>query len=234
MKIHYMGVREPLKKILEDKAAELYDYPLQIIDLGGSIKYERDSFINSFDLDAETIILSNRRYNLNDELGYVETELLQKYKKSILYRTSPLDIGIELYRGWAAATGILLTAFSPIGVNWISTQDVASACLISKKEVNVRAGKAFDLTGAEVISMERLKDIFEQDLAMQIDLQCKNKEEAISMLMQNNMPLDLIEWLVDYQIQSSDDRLEPSTNILEQIIGHPPNAAQLFEHKQIN
>ncbi|MFZ7761691.1 hypothetical protein ACO1C0_08835 [Bacillus velezensis] len=103
MKIHYMGVREPLKKILEDKAAELHDYPLQIVDLGGSIKYESDSFINSFDLDAETIILSNRRYNLNDELGCVETELLQKYKKSILYRTSPLDIGIELYRGWASS-----------------------------------------------------------------------------------------------------------------------------------
>ncbi|MFP3507724.1 hypothetical protein SB786_36410, partial [Burkholderia sp. SIMBA_062] len=89
VKIHYMGVREPLKQILEDKAAELHDYPLQIVDLGGSIKYESDSFINSFDLDTETIILSNRRYNLNDELGYVETELLQKYKKSILYRTSP-------------------------------------------------------------------------------------------------------------------------------------------------
>lgn len=103
-----------------------------------------------------------------------------------------------------------------------------------KKDVNVRAGKAFDLTGAEVISMERLKDIFEQDLEMQIDLQCKNKEEAIRMLMQNNMPLDLIEWLVEYQILSSDDRLEPTTNILEQIIGHPPNAAQLFENKQIN
>ncbi|MEH7204121.1 hypothetical protein V7130_16585, partial [Bacillus safensis] len=58
-------------------------------------------------------------------------------------------------------------------------------------------------------------------------LYCKSKEEVISILSQNNMPLDVLEWLVEFQEASSSKHLQPFTNTLEQIIGHPPNRAQL-------
>lgn len=233
MSIHYIGIREPFKKILDEIVIGHQDYPTQIIDLGGAVNYNIDFFTNATDLETETILLSNRRHNVDDVLGSLETELLQVYKSSILYRTSPLDINIELYRGWAGATGILLTAFSPEGVNWVNTKDIAHACLISKQDVRARAGKAFELTGPELISMSRLRDIFEEDLEMEIDLQCKSKKEVINILMQNKMPLDLVEWLVEFQDQSSDNRLQSSTKTLEQIIGHPPSAAQLFKNKKL-
>lgn len=227
MSIHYVGIREPIKAYLEKMKVEYEDYPVQIIDLGGAVSYDKEFFINNTDFQTETIILSNRRHTVEDELGSLESELLKIYQNSILYRTSPLDINIELYRGWAGATGKLITAFSPEGVNWINTKDVVKACLIPKQDVRNRAGKAYDLTGPELVSMSRLKDIFEEDLNMKIELYCKSKEEVISILSQNNMPLDVLEWLVEFQEASSSKHLQPFTNTLEQIIGHPPNRAQL-------
>lgn len=233
MEIYYKGIREPFKKILEETAKDFQDHPLQVIDLGGAIDYNVDFFIDGTDLEAETILLSNRRFNLNDDLGNLEAELLEKYKSSVLYRTSPLDINIELYRGWAGATGILLSAFSPKGVNWVNSHDIARACLISKKDVKVRSGKAFELTGPEVISMQQLKEAFEEDLEIKVDLQCKSKQEVINSLLQNKMPIEIVEWLVKFQEQSSDERLQSTTKTLEQIIGYPPNAAQLFKNKNL-
>lgn len=233
MIIKYLGIREPFKKILEKMAASVEDHPTQIIDLGGAVRYDLEYFINGMDLQAETIILSNRRIELNDLLGSLEGELLQRYNQSILYRTSPLDINIELYRGWAGATGKLLTAFSPKGVNWINSKDVAKACLISKEDIRSRAGKAFELTGPKTISMEELKNIFESDLEMTIDMQCKSKKEITDILMQNKMPFDVIEWLVNFQEQSSDIRLAPATTMLEKIIGQKPQVAQLFKNKEL-
>jgi hypothetical protein len=233
MSIHYVGVREPLKKILDEIEIEHPDHVMQIIDLGGAVGYDVDFFTNSTDLEAETILLSNRRHNIDDELGSLETELLQMYKNSILYRTSPLDINIELYRGWAGATGILLTAFSPKGINWVNTKDIARACLIPKQNVRKRAGKAFELTGPELISMSRLRDIFEEELGMKIDLQCKSKKEVIDIMMENKMPLDVVTWLAEFQEQSSDERLQCATKTLEQIIGNPTSGAQLFQNKQL-
>jgi len=233
MEIYYKGIREPFKKILEETAKDFQDHPLQVIDLGGAIDYNVDFFIDGTDLEAETILLSNRRVNLNDDLGNLEAELLEKYKNSVLYRTSPLDINIELYRGWAGATGILLSAFSPKGVNWVNSHDIARACLISKKDVKVRSGKAFELTGPEVISMQQLKEAFEEDLEIKVDLQCKSKQEVINSLLQNKMPIEIVEWLVKFQEQSSDERLQSTTKTLEQIIGYPPKAAQLFINKNL-
>lgn len=229
MSIHYIGIREPLKLILEEIHMEYRDYSPQIIDLGGPISCNIDMFTKDTDYEVETILLSNRRHNLNDELGSLETELLQIYKKSILYRTSPLDINIDLYRGWAGATGSLITAFSPRGVSWINTKDVAKACLISRQEVRARAGKAYELTGPQLISMDRLRNIFEEDLGMKIDLFCKSKKEVIAILMQNKIPLDFLEWLVEFQDNSSSNGLQPITKTLEKIIGHSPSPAQLFK-----
>lgn len=231
MSICYIGVREPLQQMLNEMLVSDQDYPLQIIDLGGAIDYDVDFFTKGTNLGAETILLSNRRYDINDELGSLEAKLLEKYRHSILYRTSPLDINIELYRGWAGATGILLTAFSPQGVNWVSTKDIVKACSISKQDVRVRAGKAFELTGPRLVSLNELKSAFEEDLEMSIDLQCKGKREVINTLMQNKMPLNIVEWLVDFQIQSSDERLKSTTNTLEKIIGHPPSEVLLYKNK---
>ncbi|WP_345807465.1 hypothetical protein [Bacillus pumilus] len=230
MSIHYVGIREPIKVYLEKMKVDYDDYPVQVIDLGGAVSYDKEFFINNTDFQTETILLSNRRHNVEDELGSLESELLKIYQNSILYRTSPLDINIELYRGWAGATGKLITAFSPEGVNWINTIDVIKACLIPKKDVRSRAGKAYDLTGPELVSMSRLKDIFEKDLDMKIELYCKSKEEVITILSQNNMPLDVLEWLVGFQEYSSSKHLQPFTKTLEQIIGHPPTSAQLFKN----
>lgn len=234
MSINYVGIREPLKVILKEveMVYEDQDHPMQIIDLGGAINYDIDFFTNATaDFEIETILLSNRRHNVDDELGSLESELLKIYKNSILYRTSPLDINIELYRGWAGATGKLITAFSPKGVNWINTKDVAKACLISKQDVRARAGKAYELTGPQLISMSRLRDILEEDLEMKIDLHCNSKQEVIATLMQNKMPLDVLTWLVEFQENSSSDLLQPATKTLEKIIGHPPSPAQLFKYK---
>ncbi|WP_241257963.1 hypothetical protein [Bacillus sp. 3a] len=187
---------------------------------------KKNTLVNNTDFQTETIILSNRSWYTEDEL-VLKVNWLKIHQNSILYRTSPLDINIELYRGWAGATGKLITAFSPEGVNWINTKDVVKACLIPKQDVRNRAGKAYDLTGPELVSMSRLKDIFEEDLNMKIELYCKSKEEVISILSQNNMPLDVLEWLAEFQEASSSKHLQPFTNTLEQIIGHPPNQAQL-------
>lgn len=228
MEINYIGIRVPLKTMLDNTEIKNENHPIQIIDLGGAIDYDMSYFTKSADPHIETIILSNRRYDMDDSLGILEAELLEHFKYSILYRTSPLDINIDIYRGWASATGILLTAFSPQGVNWLNTRDIVKACLIAKEDVRKRSGRAFELTGPELIHMNKLRDVFEQELGMTIELKCLGKNEVINNLMQNNMPRDVVEWLTEFQEQSSDRRLQDSTNTIEKIIGHPPRAAQLY------
>src|SRR5699024_12641498 len=127
------------------------------IALGGVKAYNSELIINYTDSKIDTIILSNTRYYLDDPLGHLEYDLLNRYQYSILYRASTLDITIDIYREWADATGALITAFSPNGVSWINTEDVAEACLIDRNDIRERSGKAFELTGPKRISMETLK-----------------------------------------------------------------------------
>lgn len=231
MNIHYIGIRKSLKNVLTNIEQRTEDFPLQIIDLGGEIEYDAELISSYTDSKIETIILSNRRYYLDDPLGHLESDLLNRYQYSILYRTSPLDITIDIYREWADATGALITAFSPNGVSWINTEDVAEACLIDRNDIRERSGKAFELTGPKRISMETLKSSFEKQLKKKIELHCLDRDNVINIMTQNKVPLEIAEWLVEFQEQSSDNRMQDTTQIIEQIIGHPPKEPRLFKGK---
>lgn len=215
---NYIGSRKPLKEMFENSKIIENDSEIQIIDLGGSDVPELDYFLDNANLHKPTIILSNRRFELNDWLGSLESSIMQNFKYILLYRTSPLDLGADLYKGWAKATGILLTSFSPQGVAWINTYDLIEACGVDIHDIYERSGKAYDLTGPRLISMEEMKNNFESEFETKIELQCKNKQEVKQILSSNNIPEYILEWLTSYQEQTSDERLKPVTTTLNQIL----------------
>lgn len=173
------------------------------------------------DRNLPTVILSTRRYNLNDDLGYIETELLTSFKNGIIYRLSPLDINFEFYRGWAGVTGTILTSLHAQGVAWINTSDVIEALLIPEEEIYTRSGKAFELTGPRLISMEELKSIFEKQLNTTIDLKCLDEKIVKEKLKENQVPEDILNWLVEYEVSVSNPLMKPVTDILSKILNRP-------------
>src|SRR5699024_12691826 len=118
MNIHYIGIRKSLKNILTNNEQRTEDFPLQIIDLGDKIEYDAELISSYTDSKIETIIFSNRRYYLDDPLEHLESDLLNRCQYSMLYRTSPLDISIDIYRERADVKWALIPPYSPLVVSW--------------------------------------------------------------------------------------------------------------------
>lgn len=209
----YVGTREPLKKMMSEfsKSKGLFDR--QIIDLGGFHDLNLEYLKNNLNLNQNTIILSNLRNNINDELGALESGVLKEFNRSILFRTTPLDIGIEIHRKWAQYYNVLLTSFHKEGVMWLNTDDLIEACFLPLDIINTRLGMAFDLTGPKKYSMAELRDIFEEDLNTSIEIADLDEEIVLSILVKSGMPIDQAKWLVRYQIESSNPRLRENENI---------------------
>lgn len=222
LNISYFGNRQPIVEMLKKVVKMTKKNPinsLQVIDLGGvdppSIKF----LSKNINKTSPTIVLSIRRYELNDQIGVKENFLLENLDNTIIYRLSPLDINFEFYRGWAGATGSILTALSPSGVAWVNTMDIAEALLISEDDLFSRTGKAFDLTGPRQISMAELIGHFDKQLGINIDIKCLEEDVAKKTLSENNVPEHVINWLVEYEVTATDSRLIGTTNILKQILG---------------
>jgi len=120
---HYIGGREGLAEALR----RFTSAPLQIIDLVGSFAPTLPQVTAAASASRESVIISTRRNNLNDELGHAESSLLAAVPNSIILRCAPLDLSIPLLWAWAQATGILMSAFHTQGVAWIRTVDLAEA-----------------------------------------------------------------------------------------------------------
>src|SRR5699024_3572699 len=105
------------------------------------------------------------------------------------------------------------------------------ACLINRNDIRERSGKAFELTGPKRIIMETLKSSFEKKLKKEIEIDCLDRDKEINIMTQNKVPLEIAGWLVEFQEISSDNRMQDTTQIIEQIIGHPPKQPRLFKGK---
>lgn len=222
--VYYFGTRNPLIPLIE-KASELEfkNHPdFQIVDLGGAYPLSIQDIISKADKELPTVILSNRRYNLSDSLGEVESKLLEYFSNVILFRTAPLDINVDLYKKWAASTGVLLVAFEPRGVAWLESRDLVDAIFLSISQVHRRSGKAYDLTGPDLISMQSLKSYIEKEVDKNLEIKDLDSEDGREALTKQQYPQDTIEWLINYQKYSSDNRLAPTTSTLEKILNKKP------------
>lgn len=149
--------------------------------------------------------------------------LLKDFDKSILFRTTPLDIGIEIHRKWSQYYNVLLTSFDKEGVIWLNTDDLIEACFLPLETIDTRLGMAFDLTGPQKYSMAELRNIFEKDLNNSIEIADLDEEVVLSILVKSGMPIDQAKWLVRYQIESSNPQIKENENI-SNMLQRQPNA----------
>lgn len=88
----YIGGREGLAEALR----RFVSAPLQIIDLVGNFALTLPQITAAASASSESVIISTRRSNLNDELGHAESSLLAAVPNSIILRCAPLDLSIPL------------------------------------------------------------------------------------------------------------------------------------------
>ncbi|MFB3188393.1 hypothetical protein [Staphylococcus pseudintermedius] len=210
----YIGNRKSFEKMLSDFfESNNLDEDRQIIDLCGFHKFNISYLQGILDINKATIILSNIRMNTNDDLGLLESQLLKTFSKSILFRTTPIDLEIEIHKKWAQRSKVLLTSFNTDGVLWMSTEDLVEICFLPLEVINSRLNTAFDLTGERKYSMNDLKNIFEEDIGEHIDLPLLNEDIVLNILLKNGMSSEQAKWLIKYQIESSDPKIKRNDNV---------------------
>ncbi|MBF9335998.1 hypothetical protein G3N30_07075 [Microbacterium lacticum] len=226
--IAYIGARPPLVKAFGGPDGRTGHVSKQVVDIVGIDAPSFDQIEERAAPDAATVILSVRRHDLTDEMGELEHRLLGHLRSAAVFRTAPLDRSLEMYWGWATATGVLLTAFHPDGTAWVHTGDLVEAVRrLNPVAIQERGGRAFDITGPQRVPMERLRAEFSDVFEVPITLDCETPESVWRSLRRNGVPDEVGAWLVWYQAAVSDPRLPPTTSVLTDILGRVPRSPRL-------
>ncbi|MDJ0318629.1 Rossmann-fold NAD(P)-binding domain-containing protein [Arthrobacter antibioticus] len=217
MAVKYWGARSEIFTSRFDPSLNM-----QIADLaapGGPL--DSDDCPKWWDEKAPTIILSIRRYDLNDQLGVREARILERASPAVILRCSPLDRSIPIYREWSSYGGLLATSFDPTGVAWLALDDLVAAMTKMSSAIENRAGKAYDITGPRKFSMNEMADIFANQLGSSVSAEYVSPEEMMKYLVQNGVDKEFARWTVELQAATSDTRLPDSSTTLERILDRP-------------
>ena len=224
----YIGSRPPLAELFGKELLPCETTAVQVIDVVGASPPPFSQITDLADANMPTVILSVRRYNLADELSSIENRLMTWLDSALIFRTTPIDRSIEMYWGWASATGILLSAFYSNGTAWVHTKDIAEAVQnMDASIIRERNGRAFDITGPTCIPMEKLREDFSAAFNTPITLECGTEETIAPILMRTGVPRDVAKWLTWYQSSVSDPRLPSTTTVLSAVLGRAPHCAHL-------
>lgn len=226
--ITYLGVREGLRTELVRHSAIDGARALQVVDLVGSGAPDASQLARHLDPAVPTVVLSTRRTDLKDATGAIENALLKNVPKAVILRLAPLDLSIPLLWAWARPTGVLMSSFRPGGTSWIRTSDLAEAVArLDQDQLDPRAGRAYDVTGPQVVSMETLADLMTSELGVNVEPDLRTPADFVEVLTGNGLPPDMASWIAQYQWITSDPDLEPTTPVLGTLLDRDPRPAVL-------
>lgn len=226
--ITYLGVREGLRNALARHTVTDRTNPLQVVDLVGSGAPGVRQLVRQLKPDAPTVVLSIRRTNLDDATGDIENTLLTNVPNAVILRLAPLDLSIPLLWAWARPTGVLMSSFQPGGTSWIRTSDLAEALArLDQDGVDPRAGRAYDVTGPQPVSMEALAGLMTTELGISVALDLRTPPDFVDVMTANGLPIGMASWIAQYQWITSDPDLEPTTPVLGALLDREPRPAVL-------